>query len=246
MATRRKTSAFTLIELLVVVAVIALLIAILLPSLGRARERAKRSACLAKLHQLHLALACYAEENNDQVPVGYRSASKQFNSMVYSTTAGGQWVLFGLLHRANYLPAPRVLYCPSETSPKFGDNTADNPWPAPGAPITLNVQAGYAMRPDKELPDNPAAPPAHLSPPFYPRLQGFRLKAVLADLTAAANRVRARHADGVNVLFANGAARFVPLAAFTQPDAQWPEPAFPPASTFNPTQDRIWSAFDER
>ena len=45
----------------------------------------------------HLAFAYYAEEYNGLTPIGYRSASKQFNSMIYSTTAGGQWVLFGLL-----------------------------------------------------------------------------------------------------------------------------------------------------
>ena len=85
---------FTLIELLVVVSIVALLIAIMLPALGKAREQAKRSSCLSNLHQTHLAFAYYAQENDDRVPLGYRSVSKQFNSMVYSATAS-QWVLFG-------------------------------------------------------------------------------------------------------------------------------------------------------
>ena len=78
-----------------------------------------------------------------------------------------------------------------------------------------------------------------------PRLSDFRLKGIFADLTAAAARVADRHGDGVNVLYGNGAARWVPLAAFAQPAAQWPEPAFPPAATFNGTQDAIWAAFDQ-
>ena len=65
---RPGVRAFTLIELLVVVAIIALLIAILLPSLARAREQAKRSACGANLHGMGQALLTYATANGDQMP----------------------------------------------------------------------------------------------------------------------------------------------------------------------------------
>ena len=53
----------TLIELLVVVAIIALLIAVLLPSLNQAREQSKRSVCESNLHQLGVAFAVYAQDN---------------------------------------------------------------------------------------------------------------------------------------------------------------------------------------
>ena len=57
--------AFTLIELLVVVAIIAVLIAILLPSLGRAREKAKSAACLANLKSISLAYVMYCNDVNN-------------------------------------------------------------------------------------------------------------------------------------------------------------------------------------
>lgn len=59
---------FTLIELLVVVAIIALLISILLPSLGRAREQSKTAVCASNLHQLGIATNYYLKENNDVTP----------------------------------------------------------------------------------------------------------------------------------------------------------------------------------
>ncbi len=66
-ASRHRT-AFTLIELLVVVAIIALLIAILLPSLGRAREQTKLVKCQSNLGQWGKAIIVYTAENNDYLP----------------------------------------------------------------------------------------------------------------------------------------------------------------------------------
>lgn len=64
-----KTRGFTLIELLVVVAIIALLISILLPSLARARELSKRTVCAANLKGTGNGFATYATANNDDWPI---------------------------------------------------------------------------------------------------------------------------------------------------------------------------------
>ena len=64
----KAATGFTLVELLVVIAVVAILAALLLPALGKAKENAKRSACLGNLKQINVALLLYADDSNDTSP----------------------------------------------------------------------------------------------------------------------------------------------------------------------------------
>jgi len=63
MSFKRRIGGFTLIALLVVIAIIAILLAILMPALNRVREQGKRAVCLGHLRQLGLVWIMYADDN---------------------------------------------------------------------------------------------------------------------------------------------------------------------------------------
>ncbi len=71
-----KKSNFTLIELLVVIAIIAILSALLLPALNKAREKGRRTKCVSNSKQLGMAAGMYAIDNNDYSTPYYNSADK--------------------------------------------------------------------------------------------------------------------------------------------------------------------------
>src|SRR5687768_16267178 len=70
-----KRGAFTLVELLVVIGIIAVLVRVLLPTLGRAREQAKSTQCLSNMRQLGLAFVMYANDNKGLLPASARGSN---------------------------------------------------------------------------------------------------------------------------------------------------------------------------
>jgi prepilin-type N-terminal cleavage/methylation domain-containing protein len=64
----KRKNGFTLIELLVVIAIISLLVSILVPSLQKAKELAKRVSCLSNLKQIGIGMHIYADDNDGSPP----------------------------------------------------------------------------------------------------------------------------------------------------------------------------------
>jgi type II secretory pathway pseudopilin PulG len=127
---RRRRIAFTLVELLVVVAIIALLVTLLLPTLSRAKDLARRALCLTNLRGLTAAASVYAEQFDGQYPP-YRqwhpdperrdkyflpySTRNVFNGQIRDSKGDLVPLNMCMFWEMELLPGAEMYYCPAQT-----------------------------------------------------------------------------------------------------------------------------------
>jgi len=198
---RRRRAGFTLVELLVVIGIIVVLVAILLPAVSSARERAKRTACLSNLRQIGTGMMMYANTFRGKYPNGN---PKQTASSYTETNKVLTYLANQFLGKS-----AAVFHCPSDRDPvPERIETADYDLPN-SARVSYDFYTVFWQ------------------PEYGPLVGRLKGAAPLAwDLDGGSKKVEPDQIHGVgggNVVFADGHGEFQTNTAWD--GESWPSPA---------------------
>jgi prepilin-type N-terminal cleavage/methylation domain-containing protein/prepilin-type processing-associated H-X9-DG protein len=145
----KRNEAFTLLELLVVIAVIAMLLAMIMPSLARAREMGRKVSCLNNLHQFYLAAMVYGEDHKGFFPIAYYSREDGNVEYCWDFTtrhsAEGTTIEPGVLWQGQ-ATIEKIQQCPAFEG---ASNTAADPYTG------YNYNTSYIGHGQNETPSQP-------------------------------------------------------------------------------------------
>jgi prepilin-type N-terminal cleavage/methylation domain-containing protein len=150
---RKVKLGFTLIELLVVISIIALLLGILLPSLRKAKEMARKVVCGANVRQQGLGMATYAADYDNKYPLATYPGWWPFGGLAnWDPSKGVPSFAVGTfipstqmaLFVGGYVEVPSIFYCPSARANTAGYFTKEEHWDVPAK--TYNIPATFGRR----------------------------------------------------------------------------------------------------
>jgi prepilin-type N-terminal cleavage/methylation domain-containing protein/prepilin-type processing-associated H-X9-DG protein len=206
-AMRRNNLSFTLIELLIVIAIIAILASLLLPALGKARNKAKEIACSGNLRQIGIGIHLYSQDFGGYLPVMPTNYS---NPNIIATWDLGAFHL-GHLKTNGYLSVLDLFYCPGASSEGSQCNLS---WAKSSFLKGQNVYSSYVY--DTYSYDKNS---------FTTSLNNMTMSklkpnwGIVADIVnfnspSAVNGSINHNRDGANALYVDGRVKWIPRGAF--------------------------------
>ncbi|MBN1444913.1 MAG: DUF1559 domain-containing protein, partial [Candidatus Omnitrophica bacterium] len=189
--------------LLVVIAIIAILAAMLLPALARAREQARRAVCISNLKQIGLAMKMYSQDYREFFP---QTSAVIINCSTFAN-AGNAMTAAGTLNLLypKYISAEKTFICPSDLEPDTVD-MADHEISQLGGDEILEDACSYAvaLRLNEQTSVDTVLTVDKSGHPNWP---GERWDRLLQGPDGWKNHKK----DGVNALYVGGHVKWIPL-----------------------------------